>query len=81
MNAIVNNIIEQRNGHYVHALEVNDIYELESAVESLCEEFSKEYTKDEIIEFFESIQIFCLIEENEEEVWSLDIEGFLNELI
>ena len=35
MNPILANILESRKGHYVHAIEANDVYELQSSIDSL----------------------------------------------
>lgn len=81
MNAIVNKVIEKRNGHYCHALEVSDLYELQSAVDSLYNEFTKDgFTKDEIIEFFESLELYCLEDENEDEIFSFIFADYINNL-
>lgn len=80
MNAILNKIIEERKGMYVHALEVSNLYELESIIENLYAEFIEDYSIEEIIEFFESIELYCLEGSEEEEVYSLDVAFFINNL-
>ena len=81
MNVILNKIIEERKGMYVHALEVSNLYELESIIENLYAEFIEEFTTTEIIEFFESIELYCLEDsEEEEEVYNFNITEFINNL-
>jgi hypothetical protein len=80
MNAILNKIIEERKGMYVHALEVSDLCELESIIEILYTEFIEDFKINEIIEFFESISLYCLEESEEEEVYNFNITEFINNL-
>lgn len=81
MNKILEKVLEARNGHYVHALEVNDVYELQSCVDSLYDEFSSKYSSNEVNEFITSLQIYCLDDSNEDEVYNFNINEYLNELI
>lgn len=69
MNRIIEQIIEQRNGHYCHCLEVEDIYELEAIYEALVNEFTNEFTNEEIQEFIDTLTIYCLNDKNEDEVY------------
>lgn len=78
-NKILADITESRNGHYCHALEVNDLYELESTIETLVQEFSEQYSQKEILEFFDSISIYCLEDKNEQEVFDFNIANFIKE--
>ena len=78
MNKILENIYKNRS-NYCHALEVSNKYELISCIESLYDEFIIEYTLDELIDFFNTMSIYCLDEE-EEEVYNFDINNYLKEL-
>ena len=80
INPILSKILESRKGHYVHNLEVNDVYELETVVESLYDELIEEYDINTFINFITSMQIYCLIEENENDVYNFDIENYINNL-
>jgi len=80
MNAILEKIIDSRNGHYCHALEVNDVCELKSAVESLHDEFSKDYSLEEIKDFFNTMEIYCLDDNNEDEVFGFNTSDYLDTL-
>jgi len=85
MNRILNYILEQRRGYYVHALEVANVSELQSIIESIYNEFIDNYYKEEIIDFFETIQIYYYTEEeeNEEEeneLYDFNITNFINTL-
>ena len=64
---ILDRIIKDRNGFYCHAIEVNDMYEIESIIESIIELFEDQYTESEYIEFFETISIYYLGENSKEE--------------
>jgi Mg2+/Co2+ transporter CorC len=70
MNAILDKVIKQRNGHYCHVLEVNDVYELESILEQVVNEFNDEFSDEEIQEFIDTLNIYCLDETQEEEVYN-----------
>jgi hypothetical protein len=50
MNAILEQVLIDRKGHYVHALEVSDVYELESAIDSLYDELIRDYDKEVVID-------------------------------
>jgi len=82
-NRILNDILEQRYGHYVHALELPNVEYLKETVSILAEEFSKEYTQLEIIEFFDTIQVNYLpsigeeSEEEENELYNFDISEYI----
>jgi type III secretory pathway component EscR len=80
MNAILNKIIEQRKGMYVHALEVSNVYELQSSIEQLYAEFIEEFSVEEIVEFFNSMELYCLIESEETEVYDFDITEYIKSL-
>lgn len=80
MNAILEMIIDKRNGMYVHALEVNDVYELEIAIESLYDELVEEYGINTFIDFITSMSIYCLEDENENDVYNFNITDFINSL-
>jgi len=89
MNAILSKIIESRNGHYCHALEVSSIYEIENCIESIALEFSdeSEYT---LKEFFNTIEVHYLEDSeltdqdnqaNENEVYNFCTDDFIIENI
>lgn len=80
MNTIIEKVIEQRKGMYVHALEVEDVYELQSCIEQLYSEFIENYSADEIIQFFESMEIYCLDESQESEVYEFNITEYIKTL-
>ena len=85
MNRIVNYIIEQRKGHYCHALELANVYELQSTIDGIYDEFIEQYYKEEIIDFFGTISLYYYTEEEdnpeeEEELYNFDIEDYINNL-
>ena len=59
MNAIHENILKARNGHYVHALEVHYVTDLQAVVDAVIET-GIDYTEAEYIEFFKSMEIYYL---------------------
>ena len=81
MNTILKYMIEQRNGHYVHALEVNDVYELESVIENFIGELQDTFTVNDFKDFFSTIELYCLNDEYEDDVYNLDMDSFIDELM
>lgn len=80
MNPIYKEILEARNGHYVHALEVSNVYELESVLESLYNEFIDKYGIEVLIDFCSTLEIYCLDDETEKEVYEFNVTEFLESL-
>jgi hypothetical protein len=80
-DVILRVVIHQRKGHYVHAVEVNSAHELESAFESLLDEFSTCFSPVQISHFINTLQRYYLGEdENEEEAvynFNFEIEDYL----
>ena len=86
MNPIYQEILEARNYHYVHALEVSNVYELESILESLFNEYIDKYSIEIIIDFCNTLSIYYFDEENENEVdenevYNFDVTEFLQNLM
>lgn len=82
MNAILNKVIENRKGHYVHAIEVRDTYEIENVIEAITDEFS-EYGTQALKEFFNTMTVYYIgdDEETETEVHNFDIEEYIDDNI
>lgn len=80
MNNILTEVIKNRQGHYCHAIEVEDVFELQSCIDSLYDEFILDYSIDEIVEFFATISLYCLNDENENDVYAFDIAEYIREL-
>lgn len=81
MNIILKYMIEQRNGHYTHALEVNDVYELESTIENFIGELQDTFTVNDFKDFFSTISLCCLNDEYEDDVYNFDIDSYIDELM
>ena len=79
-NTILDEVINSRKGLYVHAIEVEDIYSLQSAIEALCDEF-RDREKEDIKEFINTLQVYCLEDRNENEVYNFNVSDYLNELL
>lgn len=89
MNNILNKLIRLRNGHYVHALDVFDLDELKDSIESLVDQFHKQgYNMEDIKEFFNTISIYHLEDEeldeetndiNKDELYAFDIDNYITE--
>ena len=74
---ILDYIIEQRNGHYCHALELTSAYDLECVIESLIMELGEQFTLNEYLEFFNSISIYFLADDDSSKEYNDAIENEL----
>lgn len=75
-NIILQNCINN-NPHYVHALEVESLQDLKDIITELM---MWNYPKESLIEFVNTLSIYCTNEDNEDEVYNFDITTFLNDL-
>ena len=66
MNALLEKVIESRNGHYCHVVEVSEAYELESIAEAVISENEYLFDAETIIDFLETLTVYFL--ENEEDL-------------
>lgn len=80
MNVILDSIIESRGGHYCHAIEVNEVYELECVVEGIIAEFP-DLPEAEYLEFFNSIEVYCLNDDNEQAVHAFSFNEYIKDTI
>ena len=67
MNAIIEKLIEDRKGNYCHCLEVENVIELESILESIVEEFQDDFTTEEFQVFIDTLSIYYLGDDKTEE--------------
>lgn len=86
MNPILEKVLENRGGMYIHALEVDSVAELESYIDALVDELVREeYDKEDIRQFIESLQIYYLSEieneEDEEAVYNYNVSDRLDYLL
>ena len=68
MNPIYQEILDARNGHYIHVLEVSNVYELESICESLFNEYIDKYSIAVLIDICSTLKIYYFDDENENEI-------------
>ena len=82
MNPILENMYKKRV-IYVHALEVNDVYELESIIEELVDEFIDDYSIKDIIDFVTSLEIYYLGDDDDEErrVFNFNIKNKIKQML
>ena len=88
-NLFLDKVLDNRNGFYIHAIEVSDTYEIENCIETIhlelfddvANEIGENKAKKQFIDFFQTMELHALIEENEEEIINFDIENFINELV
>jgi hypothetical protein len=79
MNAILETILSARKGMYCHALEVSDVYELQSVCDAIYSEFTDTYDNTTIIAFLSTMELYCL-DPNDENVYNFSIEDYINSL-
>tara|TARA_R110000851_G_scaffold120189_2_gene248442 strand:- start:11143 stop:11400 length:258 start_codon:yes stop_codon:yes gene_type:complete len=79
MNKLIELCIQNRNGHYLHCLEIENLYDLESTVESIISESREEFSLDTYIDFFETLAIYPLNEDNQDKIWSANIKELVTE--
>lgn len=60
INQIFEDIRQRRGNHYVHAIEVEDRHALDATIEALMDEFIGNYTDKQIVQFWSTIEIYCL---------------------
>lgn len=82
MNRLFDKILKERKGFYVHALEVNNTYDIESVIESVILQ-NEDFTENEYIEFFESIELYYLGDDpaEEEKVYNFSFEDYIKDTI
>ena len=75
MNRIVNDLLEQNNGHYMHCIEVATVSELINSIWSLVPEFIDKYSNEEIEIFFIQLEV-CYFSDDENEQDEKDLYSF-----
>lgn len=85
MNKILDDIIKNRGGNFCNVVEVSDVYDLKSVIETLFEEFSDTYTMENITIFFKELSVIYYDEsgddeENEKEVNEFDVIEYIKSL-
>ena len=86
-NKLFNKIVEERNGHYCHAIEVDSIARIECIIESIFKSYeSEDITEKDILNFFESIEIYFIEDEeltedenqkNQNEVYNFNFKNYI----
>ena len=81
LNEILRKCIESRNGHYVHAIEVEYSEDIFYCIEAIALDFPDE-PKEVIMDFFESMAIYSLSEDEFEEdlIYNFDIAKAIEEI-
>lgn len=70
MNRLLDHIITERKGHYCHALELDSAYSYECVIEQIVSEYKDSFTLEEIKEFFNTIELYYLADDDNE--WVTD---------
>lgn len=77
MNKLLEKIIKERQGHYCHVVEVSNEGELESIAEAIIQQNENEFDKETIIDFLETLEVYCLDDANEEEVFAFSFRDYI----
>ena len=74
---------EDRGGLYVHAIEVESPYELESIIENVVDTYSDKFSKKEIKDFVSTLEVYYLGEDSdeEEEVYNFDFREYIEGIL
>jgi hypothetical protein len=67
MKKIIDLIYEEKNGHYCHCVEVTSVYDLENIAENIANEYKNKYSESEIIDFLETMEVYYIGHDKEEE--------------
>ena len=78
MNALLEKVYKNRGGHYVHAVEVSEVSELENIANVIYQENESEFDKETIIDFLETLSVYSLSEENEDEIFAFSFRDYIN---
>lgn len=70
MNKLLNHIIAERKGHYCHALELGSAYSYECVIEQIVNEYKDSFTLEDIIDFFKSIELYYLPDDDSTSEWN-----------
>ena len=70
MSRLLDHIIKERNGHYCHALELDSAYSYECVIEQTVSEYKDSFTLDEIVDFFNCIDLYFLADECSTSEWN-----------
>lgn len=77
MNLLLEKISKSRP-YYCHVIEVESVEELKNVTESIHSENIEEFSIDIILEFLESLTVYCLDDDNEEEVYNFSFTDYIN---
>lgn len=90
MNKLLDYMIKQRNGHYMHALELHNEYELQNVIECIVSELQGQFTKEDFKDFFSTIELYHLDDDEvtedentieEERLYNFNIDSFIDVLL
>lgn len=90
-NSILEYIIKQRQGHYCHVIEVGSTYQIECIIESLIDELNDQFTRQDFVEFFNTIEVIAYVDpddndgleltrEQEDEIYNFSLVACVNDI-
>lgn len=65
-NRLLDHIIQQRNGHYCHVLELDSAYSYECIIEQIVSEYKDSFSRNDIIRFFDSMEVIYYIDNEDD---------------
>ena len=66
MNRLLDRIIKERNGHYCHTLELDSAYSYECIIEQIVSEYKDDFSRNDIIRFFETIEVIYYVKNEDD---------------
>ncbi len=79
MNKILEELTTSKKGHYCHAVEMESKYDLENLADVVCRDFGEKYGKEEVVDFLETLEMYALDEDKEEEIFSFSFADYVEE--
>lgn len=90
-NSILEYIIKHRQGHYCHVIEVGSTYQIECVIESLIDELKDQFTKQDFVGFFDTIEVIAYVDpddndgleltrEQEDEIYNFSLVDCVNNI-
>lgn len=73
-NRLLDHIIQERKGHYCHALELDSAYAYECVIEQIVSKYRDSFSRNDIIRFFDSIELYFIADDDSTSEWNDDAE-------
>ncbi len=77
MNKLLNEILEGAEGQYCHVLEIGSVDDIKFIIDSYMDIYS-DYDKSTYIDFFETMKICILNNENKQKINNFSFSDYIN---